>query len=72
MDLGITIGKYLGGRVLGFEAHAVMGATAALGHNVDFANISDRIMIGHASAFLAHGYSEQEFLDYVRTGVLPK
>ncbi|MEZ6120123.1 MAG: hypothetical protein R3C28_26625 [Pirellulaceae bacterium] len=67
----ITFLRYWGGRLLAYESKAVYMATNAIGHNVDFRKESNRRAIGFAAAFLEHGYSEDEYYEYMRTGKLP-
>jgi type VI secretion system secreted protein VgrG len=71
-SLEAPVGKYIGGRIFGYESHAAMGASVALGRDVDFSNEQDRIAIGYAAAFLAHGYTPQQYLDFMKTKTVPQ
>lgn len=70
--------RYVGGRIFSYESHAVAGASRALGQGtekgytqIDFSKEEHRIAIGYAEAFLAHGYTPQQYLDFMKTGDLP-
>jgi len=41
------------------------------GGSIDFGNQSHREAIGKAAVFQAHGYSQADYMNYMRTGKMP-